>query len=447
MFFAANPYHLLLVYYRSDFAELLASALFPLLPWGVMRIARDGLRGVPILAWSVAFVWLSNAPAAVVAVYSVVFLLFIAYVLRRDLRLLLYGALATVVGFGLAAFYILPAAHERAWVQIHQVLSDGLRPEQNFLFSRATSMAVNTDFNLKISCVVLLMGILIAAAASYVAKSSELPRLHYWLLVSLGALSFFMMFRISRPLWLFAPELHFVQFPWRYAVPLGVAFSFFLAAACEFRKLEIVAVSIFVFAGPLAKIWLAVERPASWKKAELSQFQQKIESEGGYRGTREYLPNGANGQMVCELSSDSEAREPDKAFPGNDWKEANLNNVRVQPASPQEITLHAFDYPTRQVDVDGSPSSKLTDRYGRIVVRVPAGNHVVHISARRGWDAKLGVAVSLSTAVLLSYLMFLPVRNKFAAVQQPDLESKFSSSALPSSPVPVKSPMENREHS
>jgi hypothetical protein len=448
MLFAANPYHLLLVYYRSDFAELLASAFFPLLPRGVMRIARDGWRGVPILALSVAFVWLSNAPAAVIAVYSVVLLLFVAYVLRRDLRLLLYGALATAVGFGLAAFYILPAAHERTWVQIHQVLSDGLRPEQNFLFSRPTSMAVNTDFNFKISCVVLLMGILIAIAASSFAKSPELPRFHYWLLFSLGALSFFMMFRFSRPLWLFAPELHFVQFPWRYAVPLGVAFSFFLAAACKFRNLEIVAITVFVFAGPLAKIWLAVERPSSWKSAEISQFLQKIDSEGGYRGTPEYLPNGAHGQVVSELSSDSEAREADNAFPGNDWKADNRNNFIVQAASPQEITLHAFNYPTRQVDVDGSLSSKLTDRYGRIVVRVPSGKHVVHISARRGWDAKLGIAISLSTAVLLSYLMFLSVRKgQFAAVQRPDLESKFSSSALSNSPIPVKSPMENREHS
>ena len=444
MLFAANPYHLLLVYYRSDFAELLASAFFPLLVWGVMRIARDGWRSVPILALGVALIWLSNAPAAVIAVYSVVFLLVVAYAAVRDLRLLLYGAVAVAAGFGLAAFYILPAAHERAWVQINQVLSDGLRPEQNFLFSRATSMAVNTDFNLKISCVALLMGFLIAAAAIYLAKSRELRRLHYWLVLALGALSLFMMFRISRPLWVLAPELHFVQFPWRYAVPLGVAFSFFMAAAHRSRNLEILAVCAFVLAGPLAKIALAVERPSSWKKAEISQFRLNMERQGGYRGTPEYLPNGANSRII---SPGSDTPRADDASASGNW-DADQNSLTVDAASPTQIALHAFNYPTRQVDVDGSPSSKLTDGDGRIVVRVPAGKHFVHVYGKPGWDAKLGFGITLPTAVLLSTLMFLPMSNKkFVALRQADLESKVSSSTLSGSTISSNLPMENQERS
>jgi hypothetical protein len=420
--FAVNPYHLLLVYYRSDFAELLASALFPLLVWGVMRIAREGWRGVPMLAAVVAAVWLSNAPAAVIAVYSVVLLFVVAYATQRDRRLLLYGSAALAGGFGLAAFYILPAARERAWVQINQVLTDGFRPEQNFLFTRASSMMVNTGFNIKISCVMLLMGVLATVAAYYVAKSREIPGLHYALFVALGAMSIFMMFSLSRPVWLLTPELHFVQFPWRYAVPFGVAFSFLVgAAAGKSTKLATLAVGLFVFAGPLAKIVLAVKRPSSWNKAEISRLQQNIDNGIGYRGTPEYLPIGSTSRGSYETSGSKTAinsEGPDElsvATPNYDGE-----TIHVQSDQPRRITLKLFDYPNWQVNLDGSRvNSKLRDSDGRIVVSVPSGEHVIHIFMQRGWDAKLGIAISVTSAMFLSGLTFLARRkeNMTAAAQ------------------------------
>ena len=431
MFFAANPYHLLLVYYRSDFAELLASAFFPLLPWGVIRIARYGWRGVPMLAAAIALIWLCNAPAAVIAVYSVVFLFLIAYVVHREFRVLIYGAVATAAGFGLAAFYILPAAHERSWVQITQVLSDGLRPEQNFLFSRANSMLVNTDFNLKISLVVLLMGALAAAVATYFAKTLEIPRLHYWLVVALGGMSFFMMFRFSRPLWLFAPELRFVQFPWRYAVPLGVAFSFLLGAVSKFRRLEMLAIALFVFAGPLAKIWLAVERPSSWTKADVSQFERNFNTDIGYRGTPEYLPNAASVKLLRENWTNFEIARSGDGAPISKAR-GDRNTFAVDSPAPQTIVANVFDYPTWAADVDGSPvNSKRTDSDGRILVDVQTGKHSIHLWLQRKWDAKLGIALSLSTAVLLSSFIFVPWRQgKPIAPRHTNVDSTSSSSTL-----------------
>jgi hypothetical protein len=425
-FFAANPYHLLVIYYRCDFAELLASAFFPLLPWGVTRIARGGWRAVPMVALVVALIWLSNAPAAVIAVYTLVFLCFVAYTVRRELHTLMYGTLGLAGGFGLAAFYILPAAHQRAWVQINQVLTDGLRPEQNFLFSRGTSMAVNTDFNLKISCVVLLMGLLVAAAAVHFAKSAEIPRLHYWLSLGLGVISFFMMFPFSRSLWQVTPELHFVQFPWRYAVPFGVAFAFFLGAvAGKSRTLALVAVCLFVLAGPLAKIFLAVARPSSWKKAEISQLQASIDGGMGYRGTPEYLPNGANLEAVENAGIRMGTASQDSGeFATTD--EVDRKTFRVQFEEPREIALNLFDYPTWHVDVDGTRMNpKHTDSAGRIVVDVPAGSHSIHIFLQRKWDAKLGIAISIATAVLLSCLSFMVWRQNDRSTQP---ESKFESS-------------------
>lgn len=408
--FAANPYHLLLIYYRSDFAELLASAFFPLLPLGVLSIAREGWRRVPMLALVVALIWLSNAPAAVIAVYSLVFLFLIAYAVQRNLRLLIYGAAATAGGFGLAGFYILPAARQRAWVQINQVLTDGLRPEQNFLFTRATSAAVNTDFNLKISWVIVTMGALAVIAAYYLAKSSAIPRLQFVLVVALGALSLFMMWPLSHPFWALAPELHFVQFPWRYAVPLGVAFSFLVgAAAGKSNKLAIVAACVFVLAGPLAKIALAVERPSSWSRAEISRLEENIDRGTGYRGTPEYLPNGADGSALSENMGKGAVTT------GESSNELSINNQshsqntwQVESVQFQQMTVKRFDYPSWQVKLDGSRlSSKLRDSEGRIMVPIPPGKHVIQIFLEREWDAKLGLAVSITSAMSLLGLTFV----------------------------------------
>src|SRR5262249_11111171 len=111
--FAVNPYNLAMVYYRSDFAELLGVALLPLLLLGASWVIRCESRRIPFPAVVFAAIWLCNAPEGVIATYSLALLLAIATVRQRSIRPLVIGAMAMIAGFGLVAFYLLPAARER----------------------------------------------------------------------------------------------------------------------------------------------------------------------------------------------------------------------------------------------------------------------------------------------------------------------------------------------
>ena len=82
--YAANPYALLIVYMRSDFAELLACTLMPLVVLTALQLCglaknrrRYAPRAMAFFAVVFAAVWLSNAPAGVMASYSVAILLMV----------------------------------------------------------------------------------------------------------------------------------------------------------------------------------------------------------------------------------------------------------------------------------------------------------------------------------------------------------------------------------
>ena len=79
--YTANPYALLVVYMRSDFAEQFACALMPLVLLtalqlsGLVKNRKSSVpRAMAFFAVAFAAVWLSNAPAGVMASYSLALL-------------------------------------------------------------------------------------------------------------------------------------------------------------------------------------------------------------------------------------------------------------------------------------------------------------------------------------------------------------------------------------
>ena len=422
--FAVNPYHLAIVYYRSDFAELLAWAIVPVMLGSGIETARGNWRRMPVAAAAFAGIWLANAPAAVIATYSLAILFAVASVLQRTARPLLRGAVATAGGFGLAAFYILPAAWERRWVQIGQIVADNLSPARNFLFTRANEPDF-VKFNWRISSVAVGMMAVTAIAAALASRKRREMRESFWVLAAIALASILLMLPFTGFIWRDAPELGFVQFPWRWLGQLGVAFALFVAAAMSAARrrwaarVSCVALLVAVLAAGKAMIG-----SAWWDSGDVPALAGAIQSGGGYRGTDEYDPVGCDRYELPGDPDQSERTEGVSAVPAQPIEEldpdsgeigaARAATIRVekwsaerrefseQAGEPITLAVRLLIYPAWDVRVDGREVRPGAVRdTGQMLLPVAPGAHRVDIRFRRTWDRLAGDAIAILSAVSL----------------------------------------------
>jgi hypothetical protein len=415
-FYAANPYYIVIVYWRSAFAELLAGALLPLLLLYGLRLEKEKSAVVP-LALIVAAAWLTNIPAAVMANYSLVLLMLILAVLERLPRVLLRGALAVLLGAALAALFLIPAAYERRWVNIAEVLSAGVRPQDNFLFTSINDVDHNR-FNLLVSIVASAETIALAIAA-FVSRqwSRRQPKL-CWMLIGWAFVAVLLNFSFTSFLWERLPELRYLQLPWRWLLCLNVAFAFFVTMASR-RWLVRVPICIAMLL-LLGFVWHRIQAPW-WEKTE--DFTQMLDSQGssaGYEGTDEYVPVEAD---PYEIDKDApRVALDDNATAGQilqvhiqQWNaESRLFTAEVP--QPGQLVLRLFNYPAWRVEVNGQMVVTSTRSVtGQMLIPVQAGENRVQITFTRTWDRTLGGIVSAVTALLLgTYFALWRRRSGFA---------------------------------
>jgi non-canonical purine NTP pyrophosphatase (RdgB/HAM1 family) len=418
--YAANPYHLVIVYWRSALAELLASCLIPLLLLFVMRAEDDGKRVILPLSAIVAAAWLTNAPSAVMVNYSLALLFVTVAILHRKSRILFYGAAAVALGTALAAFYIVPAAYEEKWINLSQVLAPGVRPQDNFLFTNISD-ADHNHFNLFMSIVAVAEILIVGVCLWFLRHRSALRDLWWSLAIWAGAATF-LMCGLSFVFWEFLPELRFVQLPWRWLlclnVPLALAVPFVLP---RWRWRLVLYASMIAL---LLLLWHRVQQ--SWwdNAADLAEMQDAIEDGTGYEGTDEYVPAGAD---PYDLTKNA----PQVAVVGRDTAHIRIldwgverKRFTAEVSRPERLRLRLFNYPAWQVEVNGVPiQAKTQPHTEEILVPVDTGISEIRAKFIQTPDRLAGGFVSLGTACLVvGWIFYDRRRSRLPASSQEELQ-------------------------
>jgi hypothetical protein len=401
--YAVNPYHLVIVYWRSAFAELLASSLLPLLLWLLLRADEKDRRITISLALLLAGAWLINEPAAVMIHYSLALLMIVIAWQRRSPRVLLVGTVAAVLGAALAAFYLLPAAYEEKWVNIAEAVSSGLRPVESFLFAR-TPDASHNAFNRVISSIATAE-ILLTLAAAWAARSWRSRDRSLWCsLAAWTAACALLMVSITNPLWNVLPKMQFMQFPWRWTLCLGIPFTLLIVLGV--RRWTVRAGIYLAMLCVLAFGWLHF-RPPWWDHAaDLRKMQNFMVTGAGYEGVDEYAPVGADASSVDKgarrVTVDGPARA---AIRVSQWN-PELKLFTAEMSAPDNLALRLFNYPAWRVEVNGRlVRVGAREDTGQMLVPVQAGANRVQITFVRTLDRTAGAWISLIAIVLVLILL------------------------------------------
>lgn len=440
--YIGNPYIFFTAYERTAYAELLAAAWMPLL----FRAALAAEVSPVAVALPLALLWLTNAPAAVMGTYTLVLIFALRNILAwqkqsrsQSLAMLVRSAAGLALGLTLPAFYLLPAAYERRYVQIAMAIIPNMRVEDNFLFGHtgygphdqvlhtASLVALET---LAVAALVLLL----AYIRQHRNRSPRTPegRLGLAICLAIAAFVTLLLWHFTLPVWHVVPELAFLQFPWRLLAVLGPVLGLGVALALPARPIHVLlsgafsmillSAATFVAYTPLRQGCDAQELPAD--RVALYRAHH------GVGPTDEYTPAAADNDqlrwhdpaywLTTQVNAPAPNTVPNPAATDPNYDSlppmaetisgrAPMHLALAVPR-PEVLVLNLRDYPAWQITVDGDGHTPhLVRDDGLLAVAIPSGPSTIDIRWRTLPDVWVGDTLSL---LALSVATFLRLRSR-----------------------------------
>ena len=438
--YMVNPYAMFVAYERSAIGELLAAAWLPLMVLFALRRRSS----VAPLGLSVAALWLTNSPAAVMGSYLLAILALGMWIAEGKSWPAVRAGEGMALGLGLAAFYIVPAAYEQRWVQIGRALMPGMRVEDSFLFGHTTN-----DFHnqvLRTASWIFVAELMVGAIAAYLAWKKRADGCARVVLSASLPVFLLLQLPVSDVIWKHTPHLKFLQFPWRWLLPLSVVTCALSAMAvgaainakhaAATRLLSLALIPALAIGGG----WLFFQ-PCDDEDAVAAQVAA-FRLGQGTEGTDEYTPVGADNASIQQhlplvrvLSAAQDDTADSTEGENPEWRAGDPGRiaakVTVKPwngehrvvslSTPKSgyAVLRLMDYPAWRVFVDGSKIlSRPLREDGLMAVPVMAGDHTIEVQWSATRDVVAGRVLSAVALLGLVGTVVLERRGKILRLRR-----------------------------
>jgi len=446
------PYHMLDLYVRTAFSELTVFLFLPLTLLAFHRLAsRVGAPTIAAAGAAVGALCLAHT-ITVMLVPPLLAGCVLLSLWRRDVdrRFLPGAAAASVLGFGIAAFFLVPLVAERGAVDAEIYASAYFDYRKHFA---ALAQLLHSPWGFGLSRegtgdgISFRLGLLQIAGGAIAlwrwpglrAERRRAAGIIFAALIS--AAGIFMALPISSPLWALVPPLRCVQFPWRFLILPAIGLSFLCGAAAWGGRTGREGNGSLDSRAAGAPIWIAgilfvVTLVAS---AEMFGFRQRIPFERiGFGGDHTDMRDrgekdaGASPTVFTRAFVRAETLhwfdhlppggypyppKEDLAKPKAEIERGGADiemleespsryRMRVRASLPSLLRLNVYRFPGWSWELDGRPASAgpPPGRRPILTLEVPAGEHVAVATyvrtPARFWGDALSAAALAATAAL-----------------------------------------------
>ena len=469
--YTVNPYMLFTAYERTAYAELLAAAFIPLLLHAILRERVT----IPGIAVPIALLWLTNAPAAVMSCYALALLTLIRIIApvssfseqpratQSPVQRATITIAGTLLGLGLAAVYIIPAAYERRYIQIAMAIIPNMRIQDNFLFHHTGDIPHDQVLHTaSLIAVIILALTVLVIATSYLRRTAQYPEISEAQtklpdtrehpaktnqgsakeassrpersevkrpphladpgatnpsrsgspVASLAILTIAITLLLTPAtafIWNHAPELAFLQFPWRLVAILAAVLALAIALAfppLNWKPTTKAAAAIAIAVALTYPAYSVFHQPCDEEDTPHAR-EALFQSNQGTDPTDEYTPTTADNDSLAHndpaywLSTNPDAKAPTTTQPSS-----TPSHLTLTAPIPEDLILNLRDYPSWHITVNGSAANTHEQRDdGLIAVPIPAGPSTIDITYAHTLDQTLGDGISLISLTLLLFTL------------------------------------------
>ena len=386
LLYCANPYFLMCFWVRSSYAEAFAAALLPLLVY-FTSVPSSRYRVIGC-AFVFALIWLSNLPSAVIISYAIAFYIAVKYLAERNRKHALHSLAGLCIGFGIAAFQVLPSALEMHLVQTDIAVHGFQLPNYFVLGGAGRARAMTFVF---LGCLFLV------GVVRFSKQRGSLP------VILLGLLSTLMVLRYSSALWKFLPLLANVQFPYRWLFVMAfvsvLAAGHTISADWRYR----VGGWLVTCAWCVALTQCAAIAYLTTSAKHLQSDPDNTESADIHHVVGEYLPKTADAEMVFSSDNDqilARTDVPTAVISVKRW-DPELRELSISTDQPVKVTLRLLNYLGWAANVNGKRTQIATEAStGRAILRIDPGNNIVQLRFSRSSDRNAGLVVTFISLAL-----------------------------------------------